>query len=145
MVVSLFTLGSSIGALLCIKFGDLLGRRMTIFCSAIIAIIGAILMASSFSLGQLIVARLVLGIGSGGYTATIPVWQAEMSGAQHRGAFVNAEGIFLGVGIVLALLIELGLFFVDDSSVSWRFPFALQIVFLLMVVALVFTLPESPR
>ena len=39
-------------------------------------------------------------------TATIPVWQSELSGAQHRGAFVNAEGIFLGLGIVVALLIE---------------------------------------
>jgi hypothetical protein len=32
--------------------------------------------------------------------------------AQHREAFVNAEGIFFGLGIVTVLLIELGLFFV---------------------------------
>lgn len=102
-------------------------------------------MASSFSLAQLIVSRLVLGFGSGGYTATIPVWQSEISGAEHRGAFVNAEGIFLGVGIVIALLIDFGFFFVHDSTVSWRFPFAIQIVFLLTVMAFIFTLPESPR
>ncbi|OAG09725.1 general substrate transporter, partial [Paraphaeosphaeria sporulosa] len=136
--VALFNLGSSVGALLCMKFGDLLGRRMTIFVSAIITIMGTILMASWFQLAQLIVARLILGVGSGGYTATIP-----MSGVQHRGSFINAEGIFIGVEIVIALLIELGLFFVNGYSVSWRFPFALQIVFLVVVVALVFTLPES--
>ena len=71
------------------KFGDLLGRRKTIFYAAATATIGAILMASSFSLAQLIVARLILGLGSGGYTATIPVWQSEIAGAEHRGAFVN--------------------------------------------------------
>lgn len=99
------------------KFGDRLGRLLTIFCAAVIAIIGANLMASSFSLAQLIVARFVLGFGSGGYTATIPVWQSEISGAEHRGAFVNVEGIFLGLGIVIALLLDFG-FFVVDNSVS---------------------------
>ncbi len=73
-VIALFVLGAAFGALTCIKCGDWLGRRMTIFCAALIATIGAILMASSFSLAQLIVSRLVLGFGSGGYTATIPVW-----------------------------------------------------------------------
>lgn len=102
-------------------------------------------MASSFSLAQLIVARLVLGFGSGGYTATIPVWQSEISGAEHRGAFVNAEGIFLGAGIVIALLLDFGFFFVNNSTVSWRFPFAIQILLQLAVIAFIFTLPESPR
>ncbi|SMQ53995.1 unnamed protein product [Zymoseptoria tritici ST99CH_3D7] len=101
-VIALFVLGSALGALVCMKVGDMLGRRMTIFYATIIAIVGAILMASSTTLAQFIVARLVLGFGSGGHTATIPVWQSEIAGAEHRGAFVNAEGIFLGVGIVLA-------------------------------------------
>lgn len=53
------------------KVGDMLGRRMTIFYATIIAIVGAILMASSTTLAQFIVARLVLGFGSGGHTATV--------------------------------------------------------------------------
>lgn len=145
-VIALFVLGAAIGALTCsLKVGDWLGRRKTIFCAAVTAMVGAILMASSFSLAQLIVSRLILGFGSGGYTATIPIWQSEISGAEHRGAFVNWEGIFLGLGIVLALLFDFGFFFVHDSSVSWRLPFAIQIVFLLAVMAFIFTLPESPR
>ncbi|KAK4499610.1 hypothetical protein PRZ48_010128 [Zasmidium cellare] len=145
LVIALFVLGAGIGALTCMKVGDWLGRRMTIFCATAIAIIGAILMATSFSLAQLIVARLVLGFGSGGYSATIPVWQSEISGAQHRGAFVNWEGIFLGLGIVLAELLDFAFFFVKDSTVSWRFPFAIQILLLVVVMVFIFTLPESPR
>lgn len=144
-VIALFVLGAAIGALFCMKFGDVLGRRKTIFYASLTATIGAVLMASSFSLAQLIVARLILGFGSGGYTATIPVWQSEISGAEHRGAFVNWEGIFLGLGIVLALLLDFGLFFVHHDSVSWRFPFAFQLLFLVAVMAFIFTLPESPR
>ncbi|EGP84340.1 uncharacterized protein MYCGRDRAFT_47207 [Zymoseptoria tritici IPO323] len=144
-VIALFVLGSALGALVCMKVGDMLGRRMTIFYATIIAIVGAILMASSTTLAQFIVARLVLGFGSGGHTATIPVWQSEIAGAEHRGAFVNAEGIFLGVGIVLALLLDFAFFFITGSTVSWRFPFAFQLIFLIAVLGFVRTLPESPR
>lgn len=143
LVIALFVLGAGIGALTCMKVGDWLGRRMTIFCSTAIALVGSILMASSYSLAQLIAARLVLGFGSGGYTATIPVWQSEISGAQHRGAFVNWEGIFLGLGIVLADLLDFAFYFVTGSTVSWRFPFALQIIFFLAVLGFIFTLPGN--
>jgi len=102
-------------------------------------------MASSFSLGQFIVARIVLGLGTGGYTATIPVWQAEISSSAKRGAHVVTEGIFIGAGICFALWIDFGFYFIKNSSISWRFPFALQIVLNLPVLAFIFTLPESPR
>jgi len=36
-------------------------------------IVGAILQASSFTIAQLIVARIVSGVGNGMHTATIPV------------------------------------------------------------------------
>lgn len=133
------------GALSCIVLGDLLGRRRTIFLASLVTIIGAVLMASSFSLGQFIVARLVLGLGTGGTTATVPVWQAEISRATHRGAHVVSEGIFIGSGIALALWVDFALYFVNNDSVAWRFPLALQIIFSLTVLIFIFTLPESPR
>jgi MFS family permease len=133
------------GALSCIVFGDMLGRRRTIFLASLVTIIGAVLMSSSFSLAQMIVARLVLGLGTGGTTATVPVWQAEISRATHRGAHVVSEGIFVGVGIAVALWVDFALYFVHGNSVAWRFPLALQIIFSLTVMAFIFSLPESPR
>lgn len=102
-------------------------------------------MASAFGLAQLIVARLILGLGTGGYLATVPVWQSEVSRASERGANVVADTIFIGSGISLALFIDLGFYFVKLNSVSWRFPFAFQIVLLLTVITFVLLLPESPR
>ena len=145
LVIALYTAGSMFGALSCIGLGDFLGRRRTIFVSTGVSIIGAILMASSFSLAQFIVARLVLGFGTGGYTATIPVWQSEISNAAHRGAHVVTEGIFIGAGIAFALFVDFGFYFIGGSSVAWRFPLAFQIVLSLIVMAFIFTLPESPR
>lgn len=38
-----------------------------------------------------------------------------------------------------------GFSFVQDSSLAWRFPIALQIVFALFILAFITRLPESPR
>lgn len=143
--MGLYNIGGIFGSLLCIYFGDRLGRRRVIAISASVAIVGAILMASAFGVAQLIVARLVLGLGTGGYLATVPVWQSELSRASDRGATLVVNTAFIGSGISLALFIDLGLYFVGSNSVSWRFPFAFQIVLLLMVASIVNFLPESPR
>lgn len=103
------------------------------------------LMATSFSLAQFIVSRVILGLGTGAYLATVPVWQSEISRATKRGAHVVCDGIFLGAGASVALWIDLGCFFVKDNSVSWRFPLAFQILPLLFVIVFIAVLPESPR
>lgn len=116
-----------------------------IFIMTGISVIGVILMASSFQFAQFIVARLVLGVGTGGYLATVPVWQSEISKSNKRGSHVVADGIFIGAGTALALFIDFGLFFVNENSVAWRFPLAFQIVFSLIVMTSIIFFPESPR
>ncbi|KAJ5387735.1 hypothetical protein N7509_010276 [Penicillium cosmopolitanum] len=145
VVMSLFTVGGIFGALSCVFFGDRWGRRKVIFISNVITIIGAILMATSFSLAQFVVGRLVLGVGIGGYVATVPVWQSEISPAHMRGSNVVIDGIFVGSGVALALWVDLGFFFVKESSVSWRFPLAFQIIFSIIAIIFITMLPESPR
>lgn len=61
-VVAMYTLGCFFGALTCIPLGDRLGRIRMIQLGSIVQIIGSILEATSFSLGQLIVGRLVCDI-----------------------------------------------------------------------------------
>jgi MFS family permease len=70
-IVALYLVGGIFGALSCTQLGDKIGRRGVILISSGITLIGAILMASSYSLAQFIVARLVLGLGVGGTTATV--------------------------------------------------------------------------
>lgn len=144
-VIALYTVGGIFGSLSCIWLGDLLGRRRVIFFQTGLAVIGVILMASSYDLSQFIVARIVLGLGTGGYLATVPVWQSELSKPHKRGAHVVSDGIYVGIGTSLALWIDFGLFFLKDSSVAWRFPLAVQIILSLVVMASIFFLPESPR
>ncbi|ANB14702.1 glucose-inactivated glycerol proton symporter STL1 [Sugiyamaella lignohabitans] len=70
-VVSLYEIGCLMGALATMRFGDQFGRRKVIFVGAIVMTIGATLQCTSFSLAQLIVGRIVTGIGNGFITSTV--------------------------------------------------------------------------
>ncbi|KAJ5339929.1 hypothetical protein N7452_006657 [Penicillium brevicompactum] len=143
-VVALYAAGGLLGATACVALGDVLGRRRTITIATVIHLIGAFLAASSFDLAQLVVSRVILGFGCGGQLATVPIWQSEISPAKKRGAHVGTAGVFIGIGLALALLVDLGMSFAD-RSVSWRLPLALPILMCLPVLTLVSRLPESPR
>lgn len=144
-MIALYTIGGIFGALPCVYLGDRLGRRMVIFWTNLITMIGCILMATSFDFAQFIVARLVLGVGIGGYLATVPVWQSEISPANKRGSNVVINGMFVGIGVTGSLWIDLGLYFVKNNSVSWRFPLALPIILSAIAMVFILALPESPR
>lgn len=57
--MAVYELGCAAGALTVIISGDKFGRRLTVMVGELIIIFGAILQASSFSLAQLIVGRIV--------------------------------------------------------------------------------------
>ena len=76
----------------------MLGRRKTIFVGSSIMVVGAALQCSSFSLGQLIAARLITGFGNGMNTSTVPTWQSETSKAHRRGQMVMIEGSLIVFG-----------------------------------------------
>lgn len=60
-----YTLGCFFGAVATIWLGNILGRKRTIMVGSTIMVIGAAIQCSSFSLGQLIAARLITGFGNG--------------------------------------------------------------------------------
>ncbi|KAF4445210.1 sugar transporter [Fusarium acutatum] len=143
-VVAMYTLGCLFGCLSCIWLGDKLGRKKTIIFGALVNTIGAALQASSYSLPQLIIGRLVSGYGFGHITATAPNWQAECSGAAHRGAAVMLEGLFISLGLAIGGWTNLGMSF-HHGSVIFRFPMALSGVFSIIIMLTTPLLPESPR
>ncbi|CAN6675052.1 hypothetical protein TRVA0_082S00144 [Trichomonascus vanleenenianus] len=128
--------------------GEKIGRRPLIIVGSTIIIIGTVISCSAFGphwgLGQFVIGRVVTGVGNGLNTATIPVWQSEMSRAENRGFLVNLEGAVVAVGTLIAYWIDFGLSYVN-SSVQWRFPIAFQVVFAVLVIIGAWSLPESPR
>jgi MFS family permease len=82
---------------------------------------GAVLQTASYSVAQLIVGRIVSGIGNGMNTGTVPTWVSETSKAKHRGQLVATQLSIAAFGIVIAYWMNYG-FFHLTGQVVWRFP-----------------------
>lgn len=147
-VVSCYELGCFFGAIFALFRGDKFGRIPILLIGSIVIVIGTIISVTTekghWALGQFVIGRVITGIGNGMNTATIPVWQSELSRASHRGFLVTLEGAVVAFGTFIAYWLDFGLTYVD-SSIQWRLPIALQIVFALFLFFGALSLPESPR
>lgn len=74
LVVAIYEIGCLLGSFFIIGFGDKLGRRRAVLLGTIIMLVGTAIQASSTTLAQLIVGRIVTGCGNGMNTSSIPVW-----------------------------------------------------------------------
>lgn len=92
-VTALYDIGCFLGAIAAFSIGERLGRKRTVLLGTTIMVVGAILQSSAFGVAQMIVGRIVAGIGNGINTATAPVWQSETSKASWRGKLVIIEMI----------------------------------------------------
>ncbi|KAL4729736.1 hypothetical protein ACLX1H_004160 [Fusarium chlamydosporum] len=143
-VTAIYDIGCFVGAVIAFTVGETLGRKKAILLGTVIMSLGTVIKVSSYSLPQMIVGRIVLGIGNGINTATAPIWQTETAQAKWRGKLVILEMAMNIAGFCLVNWINYGLSFVE-GSVAWRFPLAFQFVFIFILFATVPWLPESPR
>lgn len=144
LIVSLYEVGCFFGAILCSIFGERLGRRKSICLGGVVMLIGAILQTTSYGSTQMIVARIVSGLGMGFINSTAPVYQSEFSPKASRGIWACAMLSTLNLGIFLAYWISYG-FAGQVASYAWRVPVILQCIFIIPIIALSLFLPESPR
>ncbi|KAF2265060.1 hypothetical protein CC78DRAFT_532691 [Lojkania enalia] len=141
----------------------LLDRRGVIFLTCLISSVTCLGQAFPQTWQQLFAARFLLGLGIGPKSATIPIYAAEAAPANVRGALVmmwqmwTAFGIMCGyiAGVVLAGVRDgnrpdicnkaAGNLLSSQCSLNWRLMLASPMILPLVVVAYVYTLPESPR
>ncbi|KAJ5716260.1 hypothetical protein N7493_008171 [Penicillium malachiteum] len=143
-VTAIYDVGCFLGAIVAFTLGERLGRKKSILLGTTIMAIGTALQASSFSLPQIFIGRIVSGIGNGINTACAPIWQSETSQSRWRGRLVTFEMMMNIAGYVAVNWINYGLSFVG-GAIAWRLPIALQAIFLIVLWSTVPWLPESPR
>ncbi|GAD97952.1 hypothetical protein FG04062.1 [Paecilomyces variotii No. 5] len=143
-VIASYNVGCWAGSLFTMVIGEPLGRKKTIVIGATVLAVGTVLQCSAFGLPQLIVGRIITGIGNGVITSTIPVWHAELVRATNRGSFITTELSTNVGGVAVSYWVTYGFGYVD-SGAQWRFPIALQIFFALSTIILISFLPETPR
>ena len=107
-------------------------------------VIGAVLQASSTSIAQLLVGRIITGVGVGLLTSTVGLWQAETAPPKSRGRYLTMQLILTVLGLFLSQWINYG-FNGHTGRIAFAFPLSFQLIFLVVMVTLVIMLPESPR
>ncbi|KAM5354457.1 hypothetical protein ACJ41O_001106 [Fusarium nematophilum] len=143
-VVAIYEIGCFFGAIFCLLAGERLGRRRCIMIGCVVLSIGAALQAASFGIPQMIVGRIVAGLGNGMNTSTIPVWHSELMKPKNRGRGLAVELAINIFGVMLSYWVDYGMSYVNNDA-QFRFPLALQILFAIMTFAGILVLPESPR
>jgi len=95
------------------------------------------------------IARFALGFGIGPKSATVPIYGAETAPKAIRGALVMQWQMWTAFGIMLGYVADLALFKVADTpgvtGLNWRLMMGSAMLPAVVVICLVFLVPESPR
>ncbi|MFF9803675.1 sugar porter family MFS transporter [Streptomyces coeruleorubidus] len=146
MVTSSLLLGAALGAVTGGRLSDARGRRRNILLLAVLFFAGALGCTLAPTTEVMIVARFVLGLAVGGASVTVPVYLAEVSPAERRGALVTRNELMIVSGQLLAftsnaIIAQVG----GESGGVWRW---MLVIATLPAVVLWFgmlVMPESPR
>ena len=142
---SIVQAGEFVGSLMASVLGDYLGRKGALWSAVLIVTIGCILQLIIVgSVSLLIVGRLILGIGVGIVSNCVPMYLSEIPPAAIRGSIVSTWQLTLAIGQVIGACIAQGTKD-HESTFSWRFPVAFNIVINLAIGIGLFFVPESPR
>ena len=74
----IFCAGATFGALMVGWMSEARGRKMTLYVSAVINIVGEGLEAGSVNIAMFLVSRFIAGWGIGSIVVLIPIFQAEL-------------------------------------------------------------------
>jgi benzoate transport len=141
VVQSAVLFGMMAGSIVTAPFADAIGRRKVLLVALTLISIGMLGAAASSSVTQLLVARVVTGIGIGGVVPTMAALAAEFSPAHRRSFAVTLVQGGYALGAAFTGLVGRWL----AAEYGWQSLFALGGVLTIVGIGIVFWgLPESP-
>ncbi|KAI1845521.1 hypothetical protein JX266_008379 [Neoarthrinium moseri] len=143
-LVGIFFAGGAFGAVIQQPLSDRYGRRFAMASSGIFQVIGAALGAGSYHYAMFIISRFFAGIGSAISLTLPPVFISELAPPQSRGRLVSFHVVFLNLGYLTSALGSLGFSYISQNY-QWRLNFIVNTALSLLLVFLIYTIPESPR
>ncbi|XP_030640918.1 proton myo-inositol cotransporter [Chanos chanos] len=119
------------------------GRRVCILLASFIFSIGGIVLSSATNKVALLIGRLIVGLGLGIASMTVPVYIAEASPPHLRGQLVTINTLFITAGQFIASLIDGAFSYLTQGG--WRYMLGLSVMPALLQFLGFLFLPESPR
>jgi len=145
--------GCAVGAELAGRLADRLGRVPVMLIGAILFLVSSIGSGLAVGVWDLIVWRLIGGLGIGIASVVAPAYIAEISPSRVRGRFASLQQLAIVLGIFAALLSD-ALFANAAGGAqgilwfgldAWRWMFIACVVPAIAYGVIALTLPESPR
>lgn len=143
-ITSAMALGSFFGSLASTFVSEPFGRRASLLICALFWMVGAAIQSSAQNVAQLIIGRIISGLGVGFGSAVAPVYGSEMAPRKIRGMIGGIFQFSVTLGIMIMFYICYGLSFVKGVG-SFRVAWGIQIVPGLILFFGCFFIPESPR
>lgn len=151
--------GSIAGVFIAGILSDMSGRKRTMIFSAVLFSASAVGCAFSADFNQLVIYRIIGGVGIGIVSIVSPLYISEVSVATYRGRLVSLYRVaitvgFLGAYITNYFLLRLGegdIFFVNSwinrlfVSEVWRGMLGMETFPALLFLVVIYFIPESPR
>ncbi|CAD6271170.1 unnamed protein product [Miscanthus lutarioriparius] len=134
---SLPNVGGMVGAIASGQMAKYVGRRGSLMIAAVPNIMGWLAISIAKDTSFLYMGRLLEGFGVGVMSYVVPVYVAEVSPQNMRGALGAVTTLSVTVGVLLAYV--LGLFF------PWRILALIGTLPCLLLIPGLFFIPESPR
>lgn len=151
-------IGSILGVSVAGTLSDGIGRKRTMLISAVLFSVSAIGCALCADFTQLVIYRIIGGIGIGIVSIVSPIYISEISPAERRGTMVSLYQLAVTVGFLLAYIvnyrISAGAENPQYSSECMRWLFADQMwrgmlgsetVPAILFLVIILLIPESPR
>ena len=151
--------GSIVGVLFAGILSDKLGRKLTMVISAVLFSTSALGCALSADFAQLVVYRIIGGVGIGVVSIVSPLYISELAVAQYRGRLVSLYQLAVTVGFLGAYLVNYQLLAWAESGTQlsvdwlnkifitevWRGMLGMETLPALLFFIIIFFIPESPR
>ncbi len=107
------------------KLADLFSKKVLVQVSLLVFVAGSLFAAVSTSMGMLISARVVQGVGVGGLSALVQIVIASIVPPRERGRYFGYLGAVFAVATVSGPLV--GGLIVDTPWLGWRWCFAVGV------------------
>ncbi len=141
--------GCAIGAAIAGVLSDWLGRKKVLILSAILFFISAVGTALPKNITIFIIYRIIGGLGVGAASMSSPMYIAEISPARIRGRMVSVNQFAIVTGFLVVYFVNYFIALQGDQmwnqESGWRWMFGSEALPALLLLVLLFFVPESPR
>jgi len=143
LIVTMAIVGAIIGALASGLLNEKFGRRSVLLIGSALFTVGSVILGAANGVVMLLVGRVIVGLGIGLASMTVPVYIAETSPPMVRGKLITVYQLSITAGQFIASVLNGAFSYIHSDG--WRYMLGVSAIpSIVMLIGCYFS-PESPR